>query len=67
VEAHGCTANSIVKGEGDAMAVSQKRWKGYLEQDESAVVDLFKGKLKPAVMYNRPDPLSMLALCAVHD
>jgi hypothetical protein len=49
------------------MAVSQKRSKGYLEQDESAVVDLFKGKLKPAVLYSRPDPLSMLAFCATHD
>jgi myb proto-oncogene protein len=67
VEAHGRTANLIVKGEGDVMAVLQKRWKGYLEQDESAVVDLLKGKLKPAVMCNRPDPLSILALCAVHD
>ena len=58
---------SQIKGEGNVMAVSQKRSKGYLEQDESAVVDLLKGKLKPAVMCNRPDPLSILALCAVHD
>jgi hypothetical protein len=33
VEAHGCTADSIAKGEGDTMAVSQRRWKDYLDQD----------------------------------